>query len=179
VTVDQITLFLALLAIVAEVLAAVLLASLVGRAIRPAARWPRAVLGAVGPLALTLAAAVAIVATLGSLYYSEVADFPPCRLCWYQRICMYPLAPILSIAALRRDHSVRWYALPLVLTGAAISAWHVLIERFPTLESGACDPVNPCSIVWVEKFGYLTIPAMALSGFIAIGLLLVVPQESP
>jgi disulfide bond formation protein DsbB len=92
---------------------------------------------------------------------------------------MYPLVAILGIAAARRDRAVRWYALPLVVTGAAISTWHVLVERFPSLESGACDPVNPCSIVWVEKFGYLTIPAMALSGFLVIGLLLVLPQESP
>ena len=128
-------------------------------ALSPAAEWPRRVLASIGPLALGLAAAVATVATLGSLYYSEVADFPPCRLCWYQRIAMYPLVPILAIAAVRRDRAVRWYALPLVVIGAAISVWHGLVERFPSLESGACDPLNPCSIVWVEKFGYLTIPA--------------------
>jgi disulfide bond formation protein DsbB len=92
---------------------------------------------------------------------------------------MYPLVPILAIAAARRDRAVRWYALPLAVTGAAISTWHILVERFPSLESGACDPVNPCSIIWVEKLGYLTIPTMALSGFVAIGLLLVVPREVP
>ena len=178
-TVDQVSTFLALLAVVAELGAAALAVTLVVLLVRPEAAWPRQVLTAVGPLALGLAAAVATVATLGSLYYSEIADFPPCRLCWYQRICMYPLVPILAIAAARRDRSVRWYALPLVLTGAAISTWHILVERFPTLESGACDPLNPCSIIWVEKFGYLTIPTMALSGFVVIGLLLAVPRETP
>jgi disulfide bond formation protein DsbB len=178
-TVDQVSLFLALLAVVAEIGSLVLAVALVARGLRPDAAWPREVLSWVGPLALVLAATVAAVATLGSLYYSEVANFPPCRLCWYQRICMYPLVPILAIAAARRDRAVRWYALPLAVTGAAISTWHILVERFPSLESGACDPVNPCSIIWVEKLGYLTIPTMALSGFVAIGLLLVVPREVP
>ena len=176
---EQVSTFLALLAVVAEVGAAGLAVTLVVRLARPDAGWPRQVLASVEPVALALAAAVASVATLGSLYYSEIADFPPCRLCWYQRICMYPLVPILAMAAARRDRSVRWYALPLVFTGAAVSTWHILVERFPTLESGACDPLNPCSIIWVEKFGYLTIPAMALSGFVVIGLLLALPREAP
>ena len=178
-TTDQVSTFLALLAVVAEVGAVALAVTLLARWARPSAGWPRQVLASVGPLALGLAAAVATVAMLGSLYYSEIADFPPCRLCWYQRICMYPLVPILAIAAARRDRSVRWYALPLVLIGAAISTWHILVERYPSLESGACDPLNPCSIIWVEKLGYLTIPTMALSGFVAIGLLLSLPRETP
>jgi disulfide bond formation protein DsbB len=122
---------------------------------------------------------VAAIATGGSLFLSEVAGFVPCEMCWYQRICMYPLVPILAIAAARRDRAVRWYALPLAIIGAAISTWHILVERFPSLESGACDPANPCTIIWVEKLGYLTIPTMALSGFVVIGLLLVLPQEMP
>jgi disulfide bond formation protein DsbB len=136
-------------------------------------------LAAVQPVALVGAAAVAIVATLGSLYYSEVADFPPCRLCWFQRIGMYPLAVILPIAAWRRDRSVRWYALPLAVGGGLVSVYHVLIERYPSLESGSCDPTNPCSIIWVERLGYLTIPTMALSGFALIAVLLSLPQEIP
>jgi disulfide bond formation protein DsbB len=173
-----VTLFLALLAVAAEVAAAGLLATLAVRALAPRARWPHQVIEAVGPVALTVAAAVAVVATLGSLYFSEVADFPPCRLCWYQRIGMYPLAVVLPIAAWRRDRQVRWYALPLAVVGGAVSIYHVVIERFPSLESGACEITNPCSIVWVERFGYLTIPAMALSGFALIAVLLVLPQES-
>lgn len=178
-TTDQVSLFLALLAVLAEIGSLVLVVTLVAHAVRPAAVWPREILSSVSPLALVLAAVVAAVALLGSLYFSEVAHFPPCRLCWYQRICMYPLVPILAIAAARRDRAVRWYALPLAIIGAAISTWHILVERFPSLESGACDPANPCTIIWVEKLGYLTIPTMALSGFVVIGLLLVLPQEMP
>ena len=176
---DQVTLFLALLAVAAQAASGLLVVALAVRAVAPAARWPRQVLAAVGPAALTVASGVAIVAMLGSLYFSEVADFPPCRLCWYQSIGMYPLAVILPIAALRRDRLVRWYALPLAIGGGLVSIYHVLVERFPSLESGACELANPCSIIWVERFGYLTIPAMALTAFVLIALLLALPQETP
>ncbi|MBN2623287.1 MAG: disulfide bond formation protein B [Acidimicrobiales bacterium] len=172
------SLFLALLALAAQAGAAGLVVTLAARALAPSARWPRQVVAAVGPVALAVAGTVALVATLGSLYYSEVADFPPCRLCWFQRIGMYPLALILLIAAWRRDRQVCWYALPLAVIGGAVSIYHMVIERFPSLESGSCEVTNPCSTIWVEKFGYLTIPTMALSGFVLIALLLVLPQES-
>jgi disulfide bond formation protein DsbB len=176
---EQVSLFLALLAVFAQVTAVGLGVMAALRAVRPRERLPAAVLDAVAPVALPLAAAVALVATLGSLYYSEVANFPPCRLCWYQRIGMYPLAVILAVAVWRRDAGVRWYAWPLCLAGGLVSVYHVLVERYPSLESGSCDPDNPCSIIWVERFGYVTIPTMALSGFALIAVLLLLPRESP
>jgi disulfide bond formation protein DsbB len=179
VSTDQVSLFLALLALAAQAGTVVLVVTLVARVVARRASWPRQVLAAVGPVALVMAAAVAVVATVGSLYYSEVADFPPCRLCWFQRIGMYPLAVLLPIAAWRRDRQVRWYALPLAVIGGAVSIYHMVIERFPSLESGACEVANPCSIIWVEQLGYLTIPTMALSGFALVAILLVLPQESP
>jgi disulfide bond formation protein DsbB len=91
---------------------------------------------------------------------------------------MYPLAVVLPIAAWRRDGGVRWYALPLAIGGGLVSIYHVLVERFPSLESGACELANPCSIIWVERFGYQTIPTMALSGFVLIALLLALPEET-
>jgi disulfide bond formation protein DsbB len=175
---DQVSLFLALLAMLAEIAAVGLVAAVVVHAVRPAARWPVDLLDAVRPVALLFAAGVAIVSTLGSLYYSEIADFPPCRLCWFQRIGMYPLALILSIAAWRRDPAVRWYALPLAVAGGLVSVYHVLVERYPSLESGSCDPTNPCSIIWVERLGYLTIPTMALSGFALVAVLLFLAKET-
>ena len=176
---DQVSLFFALLALATEIAAAGIAIALVARAVAPGARWPHAIVAALAPVALGLAAAVAAVAMLGSLYYSEVADFPPCRLCWFQRIGMYPLAIVLPIAAWRRDRQIRWYAVPLAVAGGLVSVYHVLVERFPSLESGACELSNPCSIIWVERFGYLTIPAMALSGFVLVALLLCLPEESP
>ena len=174
---DQVSLFLALLALLAEIAAVMLVAAAVVRAFRPATGWPVDLFDAVRPVALVVAAGVAIVSMLGSLYYSEVADFPPCRLCWFQRIAMYPLAVILPIAAWRRDPDVRWYAVPLAVAGGLVSVYHVLVERYPSLESGSCDPTNPCSIIWVERLGYLTIPTMALSGFVLITILLLLPKE--
>jgi disulfide bond formation protein DsbB len=177
-TVDAVTLFLALLAVLAE--AAVVLAVVLavgGRFSAPVARIRTAAARAVGDQALGLAFVVATVATMGSLYFSEVAHFLPCRLCWYQRIGMYPLVPLLGLAAWRRDPGIRPYAAVLAAIGAAISAYHIVIERFPDLESGACDPTNPCSLIWVERFGYLTIPAMALSAFALVLTLLAVASD--
>ena len=175
---DQVSLFLALLALFAQGAAVGLVAAVAVRAVRPATHWPVDLLDAERPVALEVAAGVAIVSTLGSLYYSEVANFPPCRLCWYQLIGMYPLALILSIAAWRRDPAVRWYALPLAVAGGLVSVYHVLVERYPSLESGSCDPTNPCSIIWVERLGYMTIPTMALSGFALIAVLLILAKET-
>ncbi|NNK91751.1 MAG: disulfide bond formation protein B [Acidimicrobiia bacterium] len=128
---------------------------------------------------LWLAAAVAVVSTLGSLYYSEIANFEPCRLCWYQRIAMYPLAVILPIAALRKDRGAWLYAAPLAAIGAVIAAYHYTIQRWPSLDSGGCSLDVPCSsaYVWRQEIGPFTIegisiPFMALSGFLLILVLL-------
>ena len=175
---QTVTLFLALLAVAAEVavLTAVVLA-VAGRWSPVAARWRSELASAVGPSVLPLAFVVALVATLGSLYLSEVAHFVPCKMCWYQRIAMYPLVPILGLAAWRRDDRIWPYGVLVATIGASLSTYHVLLERFPdTLETGACDPANPCTIIWVERFGYLTIPTMALSGFALIVTLLLVAR---
>ncbi|MDH4116315.1 MAG: disulfide oxidoreductase [Acidimicrobiia bacterium] len=115
------------------------------------------------------AAAVALVATTGSLIYSEVFGFEPCRLCWYQRIAMYPLAVILVIAALRKDSSVKFYALPLAVIGGCISVYHYLLQTFPGLTgSTACAVGVPCTAKYVNQFGFVSIPFMAAAGFLLI-----------
>ena len=124
--------------------------------------------------AVWLAWLVAVAATVGSLYFSEVANFNPCRFCWFQRIAMYPLAVILLVGALRKDPGVRWYAVPLAAIGAAISAWHSLIEWRPALDSGECEFQGPsCTFVWFREFG-LSLANMALIGFLTILILLLV-----
>ena len=117
---------------------------------------------------MALAFVVALVATVGSLYLSEVANFIPCELCWYQRIAMYPLVAVFGVAVVRSDARAWIYGAVLAAVGAVISGYHVLIERFPSLDSGSCDPNAPCSLKWVEHFGYLTIPTMAGSAFLLI-----------
>lgn len=115
-----------------------------------------------------LGAVVAVLATAGSLWFSEGAHFPPCELCWYQRIAMYPLALILVMAAVRRDAGIRPYGLALAGTGLAVSLWHNYIETFPERDPGGCDPNNPCTIRWVEGLGFWTIPRMAALCFVLI-----------
>jgi disulfide bond formation protein DsbB len=131
-----------------------------------------------GPSALWLAFAVALTATLGSLYLSEVAHFMPCKLCWYQRIGMYPLVPILLVAAVKRDPAVWRYAAPLAVIGSAISIYHYQLERFPDQASVSCTLEAPCTVVWIWKFHYVSIPFMALSGFVLIIALMLVAREA-
>jgi disulfide bond formation protein DsbB len=119
------------------------------------------------PFALPLALAISTTATLGSLYYSEIADFPPCKLCWYQRIAMYPLPVLLTVALATRDRWVARYTVPVAAIGAMIAIYHVQLELFPEQES-ICSADVPCSVKWVDQFGFVTIPFMALCGFAAV-----------
>jgi len=173
VTVNTVALFLALLAVVAELgAAAVAGAWLLHRARSGSTAWQQWIVAGFGPSAFPLAAVVAGVSMAGSLYFSEVANFVPCSLCWYQRIAMYSLAVLLGLAAVRRDSGIRPYAMVLAAIGLAISTYHVMVERFPNLESGVCSATAPCTVIWVKELGYLTIPTMAWSGFAAILALL-------
>jgi len=177
VSTPAVTLFLALLTVAAQlaVAVAVVLAQ-AGRWSPAAARLRHGLAAAVAPQALQLAFLVALGATLGSLYLSEVAHFTPCVLCWYQRAAMYPLAVVLGLAAWRRDLAVRPYGLALAAAGGTVSAYHYLLERFPALEAGTCDPDNPCTLLWVWRFHYISIPLMAGSAFALVALLLLVAR---
>lgn len=154
------------------VLAIVALIAAVGLVAYRVVRGPGAA-QALGVRAIWMAWLVALVATAGSLIYSEVIHFEPCRLCWFQRIAMYPLAVVLLVGGIRKDLAVKLYGLPLALGGLAISVWHYLIQSFPALEgSGSCDPSLPCSAKYVDVFGFISIPFMAGAGFILIAVLL-------
>jgi disulfide bond formation protein DsbB len=180
VTVDTVSLFLALLAVVAEVATAAAIVLAVGGRFSPTLRRiGRQATAVVAPSALSLGAVVATVCMAGSLYFSEVAHFPPCHLCWLQRFCMYPLVPMLWFAVGRQARGVRPLAAALAAIGACISAYHVALERHPEWESSVCDPRNPCTLIWVKRLGYLTIPTMALSGFALILTLLAVSRAAP
>lgn len=176
-----VTLFFALLALasMATVLVAVVLTALSG-AVPAAAELRGRLADEVRGRTLVLAAIVTTVATLGSLYLSEVAGFPPCTLCWVQRGFMYPLALVLWVAAWRGSKGVARYARWWAVAGGAVSTWHIIVERFPSLEqsSGFCAVDNPCSVRWVEHFGFITIPVMALAAFALAALLLSVRPTS-
>jgi disulfide bond formation protein DsbB len=157
-------------------LVVVCLASLVSPGGR---RLAARVVARVGGAARGLAFAVAATATLGSLYYSEVVGFVPCELCWYQRICMYPLAVILLVGLVRRDRSGAWYAWPFVVIGAPVSLYHWLVERVPAFaESTSCSVSAPCTVPYFEELGYVTLSFMAMSAFLLIGALLVTDRAA-
>lgn len=112
-----------------------------------------------------IAFAMATVAMAGSLYYSEVVGFLPCEYCWYQRIAMYPLVPILGIAVVKGDDAVKRYALPLASIGAVIATYHYTIQNFPNLAMAECALGIPCTAAYVWKYGFVSIPFMALVSF--------------
>jgi len=155
-------------------IAALLLAGVV------AVVWPRAlsrVAGSAADLqrqALWAGWIVAAIATGGSLYFSEIAGYVPCQLCWYQRIAMYPLSIILLVGAVLNDRRAAYYSLVFPVVGALIAVRHIYIEINPEAESAACQVGAPCSTKWIDEFGYVTIPVLALTAFVLIALLLAV-----
>lgn len=124
---------------------------------------------------------VAAVATGGSLFFSEIAGFIPCELCWYQRICMYPLSILTLFAAVHRDHRFARYLLPVPVVGAGISIYHLLVENAVVAEPTECRIGGAgCAVKWINEFGYMTIPTLALTGFVLlIGFLSLAAAGSP
>jgi disulfide bond formation protein DsbB len=124
----------------------------------------------IGKQSLWLAFMVALLATLGSLFFSEMLHWEPCRLCWFQRIFMYPLTLLFGIAAWKKDNGIWRYALPLAAIGGLFSIYQYYIQRFP-------PATEVCSITGVScaaasfMYGYISIPVMALSVFVAVFLL--------
>jgi disulfide bond formation protein DsbB len=115
---------------------------------------------------LWLVFVVSSIATGGSLFFSEIAGFVPCELCWYQRICVYPLTIVSLLAAAANDRRVARYLLPLPLVGAGVSVYHLLIENHVIHEPPACLLGGAgCAVKWINQFGYMTIPTLALTGF--------------
>lgn len=127
---------------------------------------------------LYLAWAVALAATLGSLYFSEVLHLPPCILCWYQRIFMYPLAIILAVGILQRDKNVHRYALPLTIGGLIIAVYQNLLYYNIIPESLApCTLGVSCTTKQLELFGVIGIPALSLIAFAVIALAMLLHRK--
>lgn len=115
---------------------------------------------------LYLALVQAIVATLGSIYFSEIAGFAPCILCWYQRICMYPLIVILTVGILEKNKNIYKYVLPFSLLGMVIALFQNLLYYKIIPETAApCTLGVSCTTKYIEWFGFITIPLLSLAGF--------------
>jgi disulfide bond formation protein DsbB len=113
----------------------------------------------------------ALIATSGSLYFSEVLKFVPCSLCWYQRILMYPLVLIIAVGILLRDHRLRYYVLPLSTLGFGIALYHNLLTHNIISEGILpCTAGVSCTVEWINWLGFITIPLLSLTAFSVITL---------
>src|SRR5688572_2641693 len=104
---------------------------------------------------------IALVATLGSLFFGEVMHLPPCSMCWYQRICLFPLTAVLAVGIALRDRNLFVYAAPLVVAGLGLALYHNLIYYGVVSEDlSPCTEGVPCDSRQIEWLGFITIPLM-------------------
>ena len=171
---------LSVLGVIGQVLAAGML--MIGLLALVGVRGPlNALRSGVEGYELWLAFIVASIATGGSLFFSEIAHFVPCELCWYQRICMYPLTITTLLAALFDDPRAARYLLPLPVVGAGVSIYHLLVENGVVGESLTCRISAPggCTVKWINEFGYVTIPTLALTAFALVFAFLLLAAYEP
>ncbi|HEU4594850.1 MAG TPA: disulfide bond formation protein B [Pyrinomonadaceae bacterium] len=120
-----------------------------------------------------LAWVIALVSTVGSLFFSEVMGLPPCVLCWYQRVAVYPLVLIIGTGIITRDGRMKYYALPLCLAGLAVAVYHNLIYYGVIPEAlTPCSEGASCAERQIEWLGFVTIPLMGLAAFAGLALCL-------
>ncbi|MFN4148188.1 MAG: disulfide bond formation protein B [Rhodocyclaceae bacterium] len=121
---------------------------------------------------------IAAAATFGALFFGEVMGIPPCLLCWYQRICMFPLALILPLGLVSWDPRIIRYALPLAVIGLGIALFHqALVAGWVPKSLEPCARGVPCSKTLIEWFGFLTLPWLSLAAFSAIVVLLMMAHR--
>lgn len=132
--------------------------------------------GFVKKYAMYLAFIQAWTAVLGSLYFSEIKGLTPCFLCWVQRIFMYPLIFILTVAIWRKDKNAAYYVLPLSFSGALVGLYQYLLQMTPLskVEAATCSATAPCSAIQIMFFGFITIPFLSMTAFIVISTLMLV-----
>lgn len=135
--------------------------------------WRKEAADFLGHYAILFSFVIAFVSVASSLFYSEIAGFAPCVLCWWQRIFLYPQAVILFVALLKKDWGVRKYALTLSGLGSFVSIYHTYLQfgGEPPTPCSAAGGVS-CQFVYFLEYGYVTIPTMALTSFALIILLM-------
>jgi disulfide bond formation protein DsbB len=127
---------------------------------------------------LHLAFLQATVATLGSLYFSEIKHYTPCTLCWYQRILMYPLVIIIFVGIKRKDKKLASYVLPMSILGGLIALYHNLLQYKILPEAIApCTLGASCTVRYAGYFGFITIPLMSLTAFVIIAICMVIYRK--
>jgi hypothetical protein len=122
-----------------------------------------------GKESIFLAFIVALIATSGSLFFSEVAKYVPCKLCWFQRICMYPQVLLLGVALFFKDKNIRRYVIPLSIIGAVFSVYNYYIQLFPPVVNFcSINNADSCSQKIILHYGYITFATMALTASLMI-----------
>jgi disulfide bond formation protein DsbB len=167
---------LSFLAVIAQITVVVLLLSLFIRS-----ALTKKILTFFRKHAMLFAFLVALTATLGSLFYSEILGYTPCKLCWYQRILMYPQVLLLGFAYWRKDRHIVDYSIILSILGIGIAFYHYLLQRNVVSEILPCSAVGysvSCAEKFVMTYGYITIPLMSLSAFFLILVLMVIKKRA-
>jgi disulfide bond formation protein DsbB len=164
---------LAALGVAGEILGAALIVAAVAAIVGVGAPL-RAVRSLLWGYELWAAFVVAAIATGGSLFFSEIAGFVPCELCWYQRICMYPLSILTLFAAHHAEHRFARFLVPFCVVGGGVSVYHLLVENGVVRQSQQCVLSAPggCVVKWIDEFGWVTIPTLALTAFVLLAALL-------
>lgn len=137
--------------------------------------------------------AQALVAMLGSLYFSTFGDpvrnfmdgalfsfdrgFTPCNLCWFSRILMYPLVLISLIGLYKKDKTFTDYILPFSGLGILLSMYHYYLQMFPSDTSAFCTMNNPCTAMQVAYFGFITIPFLAWCAYTVITVMCLINRD--
>lgn len=137
-----------------------------------------AVLNFMSKNALLLSFLVALAAALGSLYFSEIADYPPCKLCWVQRIFIYPQVVLLGIAAYKKDLNIRLYSGVLAVLGVIVSIYHYIVQTYQIdIKCLVSSVEGACTTQYVLSYGFVTIPMMALSISLFILLSMIIAKK--
>ena len=123
-------------------------------------------------LLVQIAFCLAVVATAGSLFFSEVMKLPPCILCWYQRIFMYPLVFIFAVGLFRKTKDTFIHAAVLSSTGLVISIYHNLLYYKLIPENiTPCTTGVSCTSKQIEWLGFITIPFLSFVTFALITII--------
>lgn len=145
----------------------------------PTAAQAGGLLATLGGVSSHIALLAAWIAMCGSLFFSEVLGWLPCELCWYQRIFMYPLAFLIAIGILRRDRGLYMYVLPLSLFGGLISLYHYLLIKTNIFPPPECKAGVSCTVDYLNWFGFINIPFLALTAFLIISAMMIVSALTP
>lgn len=117
---------------------------------------------------------IAIIAMLGSLYFSEIRHFIPCEMCWYQRILMYPLVVILGFSALTNHYTMKYLVMIFSIIGLCFSIYHYMEQKVPGFSSvKPCVGGVPCNTQYINWLGFITIPFLAGMAFLLITLCMI------